>query len=535
MSFTRRAFIQRMAQIGGYSAAFSAMQALGLLPAAVASTLPQLPADLGKGKKVVILGGGIAGLTSAYELRKAGFDCTILEARNRPGGRSWTIRNGTKVELTDGTVQNCDWQSGYFNPGPARIPSIHTNLLNYCQELGVPLEVEVNTSRSALMQAAVLNGGKPVEQRQVVHDTRGYLAELLTKAINKHTLDDELSKEDTSRLLEFLSSFGDLNRNGKYTGTSRAGFITSPGAAATEASLRKPLPLADLLSADFSFGEFYEEQIDWQATMFQPIGGMDRIPYGFAKALGGLIHYNCVVKEITTGDSSVTVAYEEGGEGHGKSAKTITADFCICTMPISILATTKNNFSPETQKAIAGMPMVALYKIAWESPRFWEKENNIYGGISFLNNDTINLVWYPTDKLFSPSGVLVAGFGSEREDTTGGAMGGPFTGKPTPFGALPTVQAKLDASRAAVEKLHPGRSHLLTKPIYLPWLKVPYSLGCFANIYLPSSAEPYAQLEKPQGRTYFAGDYLSHLVAWQEGAILSAHHAIERIAKQLQS
>jgi len=186
MSFTRRAFIQRMAQVGGYSAAFASMQALGLLPAAVASTLPQLPAGFGKGRKVVILGGGIAGLTSAYELRKAGFDCTILEARNRPGGRSWTVRNGSKVELTDGTTQECTWQSGYLNPGPARIPSIHTNLLNYCQELGVPLEVEVNSSRSALMQSPAVNEGKPVQERQVVYDTRGYLAELLTKAINKH-------------------------------------------------------------------------------------------------------------------------------------------------------------------------------------------------------------------------------------------------------------------------------------------------------------------------------------------------------------
>jgi monoamine oxidase len=194
MGFTRRAFIQRMAQVGGYSAAFSTMRTLGLTAASGISTLPQLTADFGKGKKVVILGAGIAGLVAAYELRKAGFECTILEARNRPGGRNWTIRDGSKVEFTDGTVQTCDWKDGgYFNAGPARIPSIHTHLLGYCQDLGVPLEVEVNTSRSALMQADVLNGGKAVEQRQVIHDTRGYLAELLAKSIDKHTLDDELS------------------------------------------------------------------------------------------------------------------------------------------------------------------------------------------------------------------------------------------------------------------------------------------------------------------------------------------------------
>ncbi|WP_353069356.1 FAD-dependent oxidoreductase [Tunturibacter empetritectus] len=528
MSLTRRVFLQRIAQIGGYSAAFATMQALGLMPAVGQSPLPQLPADFGKGKKIIILGAGIAGMTAAYELRKAGFDCTILEARNRPGGRNWTVRDGTKVEFTDGTIQNCDWQDGgYLNAGPARIPSIHTHILGYCQELGVRLEVEVNTSRSALMQSPKLNHGDPVQQRQVVHDTRGYLAELLSKAINKHTLDHELSKEETARLLEFLQNFGDLNKDGRYTGTPRAGFITGPGAGPVNPVLHKPLNFSELLAADMSTGEFYEEQIDWQATMFQPIGGMDRIAYGFANSLGDMIHYECPVTEITTSGQSVTVAYTKSG-----TPQTISADFCICTLPLPILAKTKNNFSPETQQAFTGMPMVPLYKIAWQSPRFWEKENNIYGGISFLK-DKVDLVWYPTDKLFSPTGVLVAGFNSEQELI--GGLGGTTTGKLSSFGALPTIEAKFEASRQAVELLHPGRSHLLTKPIYVAWAKIPYSLGCLANNFVSGSAPAYAQLEKPEGKTYFAGDYLSHLVAWQEGAVLSAHHAIERIAKQMQS
>jgi monoamine oxidase len=521
MSLTRRAFIQRMAQSGGYAAAFSTMRVLGLIAEPALSTLPQMSGDFGKEKKVVILGAGIGGLVSAYELRKAGFACTILEARKRPGGRNWTIRKGSKVEFTDGTEQNCDWQNaGYFNPGPARIPSVHTHLLDYCRQLGVPLEVEVNTSRSALMQSDGLNEGHAVQQRQVVHDTRGYLAELLTKAINRHTLDDELTKEDSSRLMEFLHGFGDLNAAGKYAGTTRAGFVTPRGAGPTRSVLHKPLSLTELLAADFSKGEFYEEQIDWQATMFQPVGGMDRIPYAFAKSLENLIHYDCRVTEISTSESGVTIAYSRTG-----TPQTTMADFCICTMPIAVLAQTKNNFSSETQKAFTGMPMAAQYKIAWESPRFWETENNIYGGISFLK-DTVDLVWYPTDKMFSPNGVLISGFNIERED---------LSGEPTAFGALPSLEAKLEASRAAVEKLHPGRSHLLTKPVYVSWARIPYSLGAYANNRHAECDAAYAQLEMAQGRTYFAGDYLSHLVAWQEGAILSAHHAIERIAKQIQS
>jgi monoamine oxidase len=520
MGLSRRTFLQRIAQVGGYSAAFSTMQALGLMPATGTSTLPQLSADFGKGKSVVILGAGIAGLVAAYELQKAGFTCTVLEARSRPGGRSWSVRDGSKVEFTDGTVQTCSWQNGgYLNAGPARIPSIHTHLLNYCHELKVPLEVEINVSRSALMQSPELNGGKPVEQRQVIHDTRGYLAELLSKAINKHTLDDELSAADLSLLKDFLSGFGDLDDKGKYTGSTRAGFTVPRGAGPNDAVIHKPLKLQELLAANMSKGEFYEEQIDWQATMFQPIGGMDQIPFGFARAIPAeTIHYNCPVTEITTSGKGVTIAYSKAG-----TPKTLSADFCICTMPISVLAQTKNNFTPETQKAFKGMPMTALYKVAWEAPRFWEKENNIYGGISFLNH-TVDLVWYPTDKMFSPTGVVVSGFNSERDDASG---------KPTAFGALPDTAAKLQASKSAVETLHPGKSSLLSKPIYVNWSKIPYSLGCFANNHLGSSSPAYMQLDNPEGHTYFAGDYLSHLVGWQEGALLSAHRAVERIAAKM--
>lgn len=517
MSVSRRAFIQRVAQMGGYSAAYSAMHLLGLIPEVGASPLPDLPADFGRGKRVLILGAGIAGLVSALELRKAGFTVNILEARSRPGGRSWTVRNGSTVEFTDGTKQQCTWEDGqYFNAGPARIPSHHTHLLDYCQQLNVPLEVEINFSRSARMQDAALNGGQAVEQRRVVHDTRGYIAELLSKAISQHALDQDLTQQEAARFLDFLQQFGDLNSNRKYVGSSRAGFAVPRSAGPSNETVHAPLKLAELLAADLSKGEFYEEQIDWQATMFQPIGGMDRIPYGFAKVVGDLITYDAPVQEISTGPNSVTAHYTKGGQ-----PQSITADWCICTLPLSVLTKTKNNFTPATQKAFNGIPLLSLYKIAWESPRFWEKDDRIYGGISFLK-DTVDLVWYPSAKLFSPTGVILSGFNLEREPT----------GSLTEFGKL-SRGGKLNASRAAVEKLHPGKSSLLAKPIYISWENIPYSLGCLALNELPGTEAPYKQLDNMEGRTIFAGDYLSHLTGWQQGAILSSHRAIDRIAKAI--
>ncbi len=161
--------------------------------------------------------------------------------------------------------------------------------------------------------------------------------------------------------------------------------------------------------------------------------------------------------------------------------------------------------------------MLSQYKIAWQAPRFWEREYNIYGGISFLNQ-TVDLVWYPSDRLFSSHGVLLAGFNFETDEA----------GKPTGFGRLESVAAKLAASRAAVEKLHPGHGRQLTQPIYVSWPSIPYSLGSIANTHLESTQAAYNQLHQPEGCIFFAGDYLSQLTGWQEGAALSARRVVER-------
>ncbi|MDP3854245.1 FAD-dependent oxidoreductase, partial [Phenylobacterium sp.] len=150
MGISRRDFLHRVGASGGYGAAYTAMMALGLLPTAAASQVPVMPADLGAGKSVVILGGGIAGLVNAYELERAGFAVTLLEARDRLGGRNWTLRNGSKIEMVGEPDQTVTFSDGvYMNAGPARLPSHHEGVLGYCRKLGVELEVEVNSSRSA--------------------------------------------------------------------------------------------------------------------------------------------------------------------------------------------------------------------------------------------------------------------------------------------------------------------------------------------------------------------------------------------------
>jgi monoamine oxidase len=533
---SRRDFLARLAEAGGYAAAFSSMHALGLMTAAPAEGEElKLQPGAGNGVKVAILGGGIAGLVSAYELGKAGYHCTVLEARSRPGGRNWTVRGGTKVEFTDGMVQTGEWgPDNYLNAGPARLPSIHKTILGYCNELGVPLEVEVNTSRSSLLVNDKAFGGKAIEQRQAVNDTRGHVAELLAKCVNQHALDQQLTGEDHEKMLEFLRVYGDLNRDYAFAGSSRAGVSQLSGAGPVREELRPPLPMHALLDAEFWRSMMFEEQLDMQATMFQPVGGMDRIPYAFARKLGSVVQYDCPVKEIRKTEKGVRITYAQAG-----ATKTLEADYCICAMPITILKNIPNDFSPRIKQAIKDTEYMDAYKVGWESKRFWETDFNIYGGISWVMSGPVGLVWYPSGKIFSETGVVVSGYATE-----GGSE----------FGKLPSVDAKIAASRVAVEKLHPGYGKQLNKPIYVYWAKVPYNLGSWVggrpagapaggrggqggdfgqrNAYYDG---PYQEFTKPDDRFFFAGDHCSRVGAWQEGAALAAHRAIMMMSDRVKA
>jgi monoamine oxidase len=346
--------------------------------------------DSGRGNKVVVLGGGIAGLVAAYELRKAGYECTVLEARSRPGGRNWTVRSGTTVEFVDGSRQAPEWAAdSYLNAGPARLPSIHTTILGYCRALGVPLEVEVNTCRSALLVNPKAFDGQAIEQRQAINDTRGHVAELLSKSVRQHALDQDLTSEDQVRMLEFLRQYGDLGPDFAYTGSQRSGVARMPGAGDLTEQLRPPFPMQQLLGAGFWRGMLFEEQLDMQATMFQPVGGMDRIPYAFAKTLGSVVQYRSVVKEIRKTPSGVRIGYDQDG-----TLKSHDAHYCICALPLTILRSVPNDFSPAVKQAITDTVYADAYKIAWESKRFWETDYQIYGGISWIVGGPIELVWY---------------------------------------------------------------------------------------------------------------------------------------------
>jgi len=507
---TRRDFLRKVGAIGGYRATYLTLQALGLLETSAVAAPLALERGAAHGTKVIILGAGMAGLSAAYELGKAGYDCTVLEARDRVGGRNWTIRRGTTLAMTDGTEQHCDFDAGlYWNAGPARLPSHHQAVLSYCRELGVALEVEVNTNRSARLVNLAANGGTPIEMREAVNDTRGAIAELLGKATKRGALDHELSAADKERMLAFLKDYGDLDADLIYKGSTRAGYRALPGAAAQAGAPRDPVPLATLLDIELWSGMLFEEVFDMQATMFQPVGGMDRIPMAFAQRLGPVVRLGTEVTAIKRSGSGVRVTYYDH---RARQTRSIAGGYCLVTIPLKVLVGIDADFAPATLAAIDAVPYGNAVKIAWQSRRFWEEEDHIYGGISWVKGPT-SLVWYPSGGFFGKKGILLGAYAT-RDDADG-------------LAARP-LDEQMAQSRAMIEALHPGRGHELEKPMAIAWSKVPWSLGIAAR-FRPDQDAEYALLNEPDGPFYFAGEHLSHIGAWQEGAILSARRAINRI------
>ena len=516
MPLSRRDFLMRVGQAGGYGAAFATMQALGLMPMRGEQAEPiRAEAGTGKGVKVVVLGGGIGGLVSAYELRKLGYEVVLLEARERPGGRNFTGRNGTKVEFVDGTVQTINWEEGnYQNLGPARLPSTHWTMLNYVRELGVPLEVEINTSRSSLLQNDKANGGKPVVQRKAINDTRGHVSELLGKCIRQGALDTEFSAQDKERMMDFLAIYGPLDKKGAYVGSDRAGMKVAPGAGKQETVDETPMDLRTLLDGNFWDGMLYEEDWPWQATMFQPVGGMDHIPYAFAKSLGEIVHYNSPVTEIRKTATGVRIGYTQLGE-----EKHLEAAYCICALPFSMLKKIPNDLSEAFKRVIDGSTMAGALKIAWESRRFWETDYNIYGGLSFLEQG-LSPIWYPSARIMHPTGVVVSGYMMDDTEIPG------FAGM--------SLEEKFAVSRASMEKLHPGHGKELQKPVYCGWRHVKWNEGSWIMDYGGGPAG-YDVVIEGDGAIYFAGDTISKVVGWQEGAALSARRAVDMISARVKA
>ncbi|OKH88931.1 FAD-dependent oxidoreductase [Thalassospira sp. TSL5-1] len=607
-TYSRRTILKGLTALAGAYAAPSLLTGFRNAQAAYPTTMPDLPPGFGKGKSVAIIGAGVAGLTAAYRLANAGFKVAVFEADSRYGGRSltarpsdthykdWWFKNHKDAHLFPAMyadryqerrespapeVQTCSfmdnkWQkAGYqgdpvelfLNAGPGRIPSNHVNLIALCQEIGVDLETYIFQSMSNLMQSPTYNNGNPAAIGDVTYNLYGEMAEMMYGAIREGCMlqGKSLSDADKKQLENLARLFGDLDKAGRFNGSPRSGYDKMPGGWRDGGKRRAQISLDDILKSQFigdadanpelSPGSFLFNSfnIDWQPTLMQPIGGMDRIWQQLllqkipASAIdsrvngnrenassdprvGDLVSLNSPTQDIIVREDSIQVRYTPKNEKNWIGVK---FDFCISTMAPSLLQKVLD-YPAAPRPFIRGLqafsetgswgnsdPTPNLWtpaiKVGWQGmERFWETEDEIYGGISWTTNK-IGQIWYPSEDFTAHTGILTGAYNRGENAAEYAQMNN---------------QQRLDTARKGLALLHPGNEDKVGHGMSIAWQYMPHQVGGWASDTATETPDVYKQITTfaKNSRFYCAGDTWSYLPGWQEGSVASAYCAINAIA-----
>jgi monoamine oxidase len=469
------------------------------------------------GASVLILGAGMAGMTAAYELRNAGYRVQVLEYNGRAGGRNWTLRGGDSYTELGGLTQQCRFDKDlYINPGPWRIPYHHRAMLDYCRRLGIQLEPFVQLNHNAYLHSVGSFGGKPQRYREVLADFNGTVAELLSKAVRTDALHGAAGAEDTELLLAALRRWGALDKDYRYrTGAAsceRRGWDKPPGGGLNGT----PVPSQPVAPADLLQGGLWRAlgtgNIDFQTTLFQPVGGMDAIAVAMSRQVEDVLQLQAKVTAIRQDGDGVSVTWRDGTTGATRQSR---ADWCLCTIPLSVLSQIEMNVSSAMQAAIGAVPYAAAVKIGLQfRRRFWEEDEAIYGGISYTDLP-ISVIGYPSH------GALKTG----KAVLLGGYSFGPYAYE---FTALDPAE-RVRRAVAYGARIHPQYPAEFDNGIAVGWHRVPWALGCYGQWTDEARATHYRNLCALDGRILLAGEHASYLPAWQEGAALSALDAVTRL------
>lgn len=519
---SRRQLFSMIGKLAGAATMYQAMTSLGFAGESdfkQALNLQGAP----NGKSIVILGAGLAGLTAAYELRKAGYRVKVLEYQNRGGGRSITVRGGDRYTEISGDVITCDFAEGnYLNPGPWRLPHHHYAVIHYCREFGVALEPFIQENREAYLHSVNHFNGVPQRMGDVQSDMQGYTSQLLAKSLKQNDLDQAVTAEDKEKLLDWLKTWGVLNANYQYVASDTLAMQRSPsifpgGGLMPRWQSSQPLPLSTLLDARFwaTMGMDYNfYSMKHSAPMFQPVGGMGRIGDAFTEKCREMITFNRKVTKIAQNDTGVTI-YHQDSQNPNASIEKLQADYCICTIPLSVLSQLEVEVSSAMKEAIAAVPYETSFKVGLEfNRRFWEEDEWIYGGVSYTDMP-INQISYPSNGLFTKGPAVLLG----------GYSYGPASYK---FNTL-TPQERIEAALAYGSRIHPQYKTEFRSGTSWAWHRVSWTLGCYGIWNSTTRKQYYNTLCQIDNRVVLAGEHCSDLPAWQEGAILSGVDTAKRL------
>ncbi len=447
----------------------------------------------GPPKNIVILGGGLAGLAAAYELKRAGHKVTILEARKAAGGRVRTLRNFSEGQ--------------YAEAGPVSFPQNHTFTWDYAEEFNLPVIPSIRFGLESVAHVRgsrfrITGGGaanvpfslKASEREAGVFGLPAlYLGSLMRDVGNPRKPDwppESLRAIDGITLKQLLE---DLGASGGAIDLIEASQLGLLGFGLDSFSALDGVVTETIASG----GLFHEIQ-----------GGNDKLPNALKKRVKKQFKKQSVVLSITQNETGVTVTYSQDGV-----IQTITADRAICTLPFPILNGIEVNppFPEDKQRAIRELKLTPITRAFLQfKTRNWEQDGLDGYGITDLS---IQNTYSPTLLQGGKRGILATYTGGERA-LFWGAM---------------SEKDRQTMSLNKLGSLFNGLSNNYESGTSQIWHEDEWARGAFTYFQPGQITELLPVAQRPEGRIHFAGEHTSVWHGWMNGALESGNRAAEEV------
>ena len=440
-------------------------------------------------KTVTVIGAGLAGLSAAYDLHRAGWKVTVLEARDRVGGRVHTVRSFSNGLAAEG--------GGEF------VEESHTRMIGLAKEFGLTLAQSTSwrgddrdwasfQGKSGRLSDANVWGLNLAEEVNREWEFLSELSQYISDPYQPQAA-KEAERLDAQSALDWIGAL-DVHPFAKkyFIQHIRSEYTCEP----------ERLSLLDLARN----ARMYYSTVE-RSPSSRILGGNDLIPRALAGVLPD-VRLNAAAKSIRLTPDGVAVTYQQAD-----SHLTLDSDFAILAIPLSTarLIDFHSSLPAAHQKMVNELSYGAVTKVLIEyRKRFWYDR----GWTGRLTTDApIVMTWHATSHFEHERGILTA--------YTGGGPGAKLSEL--------SNEERIDVAVAEIERHFPGSSDLIENVATIAWRNEPYTRASYLALAPGDVLQHWQTLFQPAGRLFFAGEHATAIQGFMEGAVESGQRAAREI------